>query len=259
MGRNELGTRVCTGFKLLVVLSIASALIGCGGGSSGTGGRDYAGYVERSNAQQGIQGVLVTIGGTQSSAITDESGYYQIHSDYDQAIVDYQIKINDIETTITVSEVPDDTLGIVADFVVNFESQEVELINLDFLDQPIIPEQDRDSSEEGNQPPIVAPGPQPTPAPGATPTPAPGVTPTPEPGATPTPDSPDSPSGDGEPTPDPTPSPTPTPTPTEGSGGGSSTTTICHVRQNGSTQTLVVNQSAVTAHLAHGDSLGPCP
>ncbi len=90
------------------------------------------------------------------------------------------------------------------------------------------------------QTPTPEPTPTPTIEPTPTPTPEPTPTPTPEPTPTPTP----------EPSPTPTPEPSPTPTPIPGQ--------ICHRSGKHSQHTLIVALPAISAHLAHGDHLGPC-
>ena len=54
------------------------------------------------------------------------------------------------------------------------------------------------------------------------------------------------------PDPDPDPDPDPGPDPED-------RVTICHREGNGSSHSITVDESAVAAHLAHGDSLGHCP
>lgn len=96
---------------------------------------------------------------------------------------------------------------------------------------------------------VLTPTPEGSPTPSesleATPTPAPTqqetASPSPEPTATATPTSPMEPS----------PSPTPTPD------GGGGRVTLCH-KPGGASRTIEVDESAVNAHLAHGDTLGPC-
>lgn len=96
------------------------------------------------------------------------------------------------------------------------------------------------------EPPTETPTPEPTdePTPSETPTDEPDV---PTPSDTPSP----------EPTDEPTPSDTPTPEPTD-----VENTIICHLPPGNTdnAQTIHVgSQSAVDAHLAHGDTLGACP
>jgi choice-of-anchor C domain-containing protein len=92
-------------------------------------------------------------------------------------------------------------------------------------------------------PPSPTPTPEPTPSPTLEPTPTPEPSPTPTIEPTPTPTL----------TPTPTPEITPTPSPTPPADGE-----ICHRRGKKLVQTLLIPQSAIFAHLAHGDYLGPC-
>ena len=41
-------------------------------------------------------------------------------------------------------------------------------------------------------------------------------------------------------------------------GGGQEKVTLCHVDRDGERRTITVGAPAVPAHLAHGDTLGPC-
>lgn len=56
----------------------------------------------------------------------------------------------------------------------------------------------------------------------------------------------------------PTPGPGPDPTPVPG-GGGVQMVTICHKPGTPAEKTMTLPQSALSGHLGHGDTLGPCP
>ncbi len=62
-------------------------------------------------------------------------------------------------------------------------------------------------------------------------------------------------------TPTSTPTPTPTPTPEPSPPPGDGKVTVCHIPPGnpGNAHTISIDSSAVPAHLAHGDILGPCP
>ena len=108
-------------------------------------------------------------------------------------------------------------------------------------------------SETPSPEPTDEPTPTDTPSPEPTDEPTPSDTPSPEPTDEPAPSDTPSP----EPTDEPTPSDTPTPEPTD-----VENTIICHLPPGNTdnAQTIHVgSQSAVDAHLAHGDTLGACP
>jgi hypothetical protein len=60
------------------------------------------------------------------------------------------------------------------------------------------------------------------------------------------------------PAPPPPPQPTATPAPPPAPGGGGGMVTICHKPGTPAQQTLTIPESALQAHLNHGDTLGPC-
>jgi len=117
--------------------------------------------------------VEVYIFETYESSITDQDGTFSLESYKQLPAAGIFFKREGFTNTVQIGAIPDDTLAVVAGFMIDTESDQAELIGVEFQsisDGPVVP---------------------PTPNPGTTPqpgnTPAPGGTPTPNPTATPKP------------------------------------------------------------------------
>ena len=63
---------------LLIISVIALSIIGCGGGSRGTGSVNIEGKVLASGSKQPVAGVTISSAETGQTSITDSDGFFRI-------------------------------------------------------------------------------------------------------------------------------------------------------------------------------------
>ncbi|MBX7144535.1 MAG: hypothetical protein K1X79_08810 [Oligoflexia bacterium] len=74
------GSKIIYLMRALIALLMCCSIVGCGGGSEGTGGGTLIrGYIADANGQA-ISGVRITITATGEDGISDEAGSYSINS-----------------------------------------------------------------------------------------------------------------------------------------------------------------------------------
>lgn len=211
----------------LIVIAFLLSLSSCaGGGSQGTGGLRYQGtlYADSSTLKlrdfMPLSGITVTIGATGDSAISDEHGFYSIETDWVASEVEILFDAAGFSAKYTLSGVPENARRVTLDFSVDRAANRVALLSAGI--------ETAGNSSSGTS----DAGPNASSA------------------------SNDNQGGDGG-----------TSNSTISNNSSSSMmsqskgqkVTICHKPDSGNPTTLNVSPDAVDGHLAHGDTLGPCP
>lgn len=222
-------------WRIALCIVVLMLIGGCAGGSRGTGSvgsRTYEGMlVDNSGAP--LAGVTVTLQPDGAAVAGSSAGSSSTHasaraatenSDVTDESGNYSIELpgRDSNVTFTFSGPQ-----IQASFVIEGISEDVIAITVDFKaseDGTSVEPTKIDVSSDDEAPASDTPTPQPTPDGG-------------DPAATPTPDD------------------------SSDDGGKDKFVTICHQPrgEGGKPKTLTVSQSALDSHLAHGDTIGPCP
>ncbi len=181
-------------FSMFIFL-LAGGPGGCGGGTRGTGtGFEVSGKVLESGSETPLAGITVTVAMTGESALTNEFGEFNIQSSFAGKDLDLLLSSSDVNTSLTLPDVPQAATGVRLKLLVARAAQTVIADEVEFI-----------GVDNGSGGKTSAPS-TPTPSPSPVPTPAPQPTLPP----TPTPTAP----GDPTPTATPTPTTTPTPSPT---------------------------------------------
>ena len=103
-------------YTLFLALFVALA-IGCGGGTRGSGGQLFDGFVGDVNGKALIQ-VNVTVTETGDSAITDENGRFTIKTEDLSGEIEFLLESNSFSGTVVSQSVPSDASKIAVTFVV---------------------------------------------------------------------------------------------------------------------------------------------
>ena len=80
-------------------------VIGCGGGTKGSGGLEVTGNV-RSSTGAALEGVEVRVRGTDITAITDESGAYRLSNVVNKGMLELVVVKDGVESLIRVDDLP---------------------------------------------------------------------------------------------------------------------------------------------------------
>ena len=176
------------GYVYMVGMIVIGVIIGCSGGTRGTGGVDFTGRVVSLNNTP-IADVTVLIPETGDSAVTDAAGEFNLSSDVTPGSVVLNVSTNNFSDDVVVTGVTDKTVRVSVTLKVDEENERVD------FDDVTVEDDDHDSG--GGDTPRRTPTPRPThggddtdnePTPAATETPEPGATPTPVATVTPTSD-----------------------------------------------------------------------
>lgn len=111
--------------KLLLSLLL---LIGCGGGTSGSGIKTFEGRVQAQNGVS-ISGVSVTIEETGESTVTDGEGRFTLASEADGPDVAFLVETPMQERRFTLREISDDNARIALNIV--FQPSSIDVTHLD--------------------------------------------------------------------------------------------------------------------------------
>ncbi len=140
------------------VTLLVCVVFGCGGGTRGSGGQLFDGFVSDVNGKALIQ-VNVTITATGDSATTDDNGRFSITTDDLSGGVEFLLEASTFSGTVISQEIPADASTISVKFVVgNGAKPEIET-----------------EIEVKERRPTPSPTPRRTPTPGTTPSPNPTI------------------------------------------------------------------------------------
>lgn len=95
----------------LVILACMLVGIGCGGGTRGSGGQLYDGFVG-DESQRALSGVTVTLLESGDSAVSDQSGRFTIKTENLSGTITFVIEGVGISTELETEAVPDDAVRI---------------------------------------------------------------------------------------------------------------------------------------------------
>ena len=93
-------------------LLITVLIIGCGGGTTGTGSTgasDFRGRIALDNGTP-LSGVEVTVSETGESAVTDENGQFQFEASFTGAEVNLFLETSGLQGTLNLGEIPNDSI-----------------------------------------------------------------------------------------------------------------------------------------------------
>lgn len=150
----------------------AIGIIGCGGGTTGTGGTNFTGSILDAGGAP-LSSVRVQIAGTDQGATTDSNGNFEFNAEVVQQDIEVVFETGQVTTNLLIQEVPGEASSLIIDVVIDESSGSGE-----------------NAIVESNVEIIIGDNPQPQTSP--TPTPAPTAIPTPVP--TPLPQQPSTPS-----------------------------------------------------------------
>ena len=113
-------------FKLLphLVLSVLAAVmlwsgpLGCAGGTSGTGGRNFSGTVRTSDGAF-VEGAKVTIAGTDVEAVTNANGVFAFQTELEGGDIQLRFTSANGVGVVTIDNLPSDAVGAVVEVVVD--------------------------------------------------------------------------------------------------------------------------------------------
>ena len=86
-------------------------LIGCGGGSSGTGVRTFDGRI-LTTQNDPLSGATVTVVQTGDSTVTDAQGFFSLDSEDTKSSVDFAIDASDVHTVVNVATIDPSSTSI---------------------------------------------------------------------------------------------------------------------------------------------------
>ena len=138
--------KICRASILMLLLGISLvlgiALIGCGGGSSGTGGQQYQGTV-LSRTSQPLPGVRITITQSGDSTVTDANGYYSVVTDTSGGSVTYTFEAPGIQIQFTLEGVSANASVVTVNFILDEQEQSADPSFIDI-------DEDDGSNSSGN-------------------------------------------------------------------------------------------------------------
>lgn len=171
------------------ILSLLLLLVGCGGGTTGTGGTGSSDYNGRvlTDAGSPVSGALVTLLESGDSSSTDSNGSFSIPSDIDAPSVTLLVESEANQGQVVVDELPSGPKEVSVEVTINRASREVKLTSKRVRPKST-PTPISGSSAVPTESPTIPSG---TPIPGSTPTvnpsPTPNDTQSPSPTETPVP------------------------------------------------------------------------
>lgn len=130
-------------WMLCVGVLLGVTVVGCGGGSSGTGGQQYQGTI-LSRTSQPLPGVKVTIAQSGDNTVTDTNGYYSVITDAGSGSVTYIFEAPGIQIQFTLEGVPGNASVVTVNFVLDEQEQSADPTLVD------IDENDSSSSDDDN-------------------------------------------------------------------------------------------------------------
>lgn len=129
-------------FSILLMATL-SALISCGGGSSGTGSEVFVGTL-RTTGQEPIPGATVTILETGDSSTTSADGFYQIETNAPVGNATYLFEGAGFSVTVVIQGVVSENSIISVDFEVDVAGESIEPVRIE------IEVEDDDNDDDDN-------------------------------------------------------------------------------------------------------------
>ena len=112
--------------SITLALLVSVLLLGCGGGTTGTGSTgasDFRGRIALDNGTP-LSGVEVTVSETGESAITDENGNFQFEATFTGAEVNLFLETSGLQGTLNLGEIPDNSI-VEVDIVVGIQGNTI--------------------------------------------------------------------------------------------------------------------------------------
>ncbi|MBX7138472.1 MAG: hypothetical protein K1X83_10860 [Oligoflexia bacterium] len=186
------------------IVIFCSVVIGCGGGSKGTGAVDFVGRAVTLSGT-GVSGAQITITSTGDSGTTDADGNFNISSAVEAGDVELLVDTDNFSATTVIPNVPGTAKVVRVTLEVDEENEEVSNRDVqveehersesgsesdgnksdsgskESKDSPSGDRKGTDSKDEGNRTPTPRPAVTPPEVGEATPTAVPRITPTPTP------------------------------------------------------------------------------
>lgn len=119
--------------KLLSVLFLCSAFSCAGGGTIGTGGRDYSGRVRIDGAPGA--GIEVQIQETGQKTTTDSNGDFKIETESHEPEVTLHFTSAEVESSLTVSDIPVTASEVQLEVTVDPESNVAQADSVNFVER----------------------------------------------------------------------------------------------------------------------------
>lgn len=118
---------MCSFCVQLALLIFVLSLVGCGGGSEGTGigGNTLQGTVSL-DENIPVEGALVTVAETGQSALTDVNGKFSIETPVSVRKVTLAVSVNNVDGNVVIPELPVEPSTVDVDIHVNPETQSVD-------------------------------------------------------------------------------------------------------------------------------------
>lgn len=228
-----------------IPVSLFLLTLGCSGGTSGTGGKEFKGTLTRSvlrsvrtDTATPLVGVTVTLGETGDSDTTDEFGTYSIRSNVTGASVEYFFESETLSTSFTLDDLPSSAATVSVDFGIDESTNQVQPTKIEIISS--------EGGTENTEPPSET-----SPSTGEENSSGEGQT-----------GGGSGNTGSGDSSEENSDTEDSGKLPEEGEEESSKEkVTVCHQPSENSknSQTLEVDESSLDAHLAHGDTLGTCP
>ena len=182
----RLSWQVCCPALVLALCALVGVL-GCGGGSKGTGGQTFDGRVLAVNTQP-IPGVVVTVNQSGESAVSDSTGSFEIYTEPVSGAVSLALSTDNFEGSVSLGDVPVGTARVTVTIELDEEAGEARAEGIE-IEKEEVDEDDEDPTPKPTRTPKPTPKPTSEGSPGVVPTPlatqTPQVTVTPEPTETP--------------------------------------------------------------------------
>lgn len=161
--------------SILVLVSAVAGVLGCGGGSKGTGGQTFDGRVLAVNTQP-IPGVLITVNQSGDSAVSDSTGSFEIYTEPVSGPVSLALSTENFEGSVSLGDVPVGTARVTVTIELDEEAGEARAEGIE-IEKEELEEDDGDPTPKPTRTPKPTPVPTSTKSPEVVPTPL--TTPTP--------------------------------------------------------------------------------